>query len=75
MLGKGSYGTVVLAKRKLPAGHEQLCAVKALKKKCVTRFASICATIAEKEALILASGHPFITSLYSCFQNKVYLNF
>ncbi|GFG36123.1 hypothetical protein Cfor_04768, partial [Coptotermes formosanus] len=70
MLGKGAFGTVLLAKRKLPGGREQLCAVKALKKKRFTRFSSISSTIAEKEALILASEHPFITSLYSCFQNK-----
>jgi novel protein kinase C epsilon type len=75
MLCKGAFGTVVLAKRKLPGEREQLCAIKALKKKHFTRFKSISLTITEKAALILASGHPFITSLYSCFENKIYLNF
>jgi hypothetical protein len=32
-------------------------------------------SIAEKQALVLASGHPFITTLYSCFQTKVICNF
>jgi novel protein kinase C epsilon type len=31
--------------------------------------------MAEKEAFMLTSGHPFITTMYSCFQNKEHLFF
>jgi novel protein kinase C epsilon type len=31
--------------------------------------------MAEKEALMLTSGHPFITTLYSCFKNKDHIPF
>jgi len=73
-LGEGAFGTVVLARGKLPGGPEQQYAIKALKKQNITSR-NIRMIMAEKEALILASGHPFITTLYSCFQNKVFLNF
>jgi novel protein kinase C epsilon type len=68
-LGKGAFGTMVLAKGNLPGGPEHLCAIKALKKRRINS-SNICKVMAEKEALILTSGHPFITTLYSCFQNK-----
>jgi len=68
-LGEDAFGTVVLAKGKLPGGPEQLYDIKALKKRSITS-SNICEIMAEKEALILTSGHPFITTLYSCFQNK-----
>jgi len=65
---------VVLAKRKLLGGPEELYAIKALKKQSVTSI-DISQIFAEREALMLTSGYPFITTLYSCFQNKVCLNF
>ena len=68
-LGEGAFGTVVLAKGNLPGAPEQLYAVKTLKKRRITS-STICEIMAEKEALMLTSGHPFITTLYSCFQNK-----
>jgi len=73
-LGEGGSGTVVLAKRKLLGGPEQLYAVKGFKKRSITS-SSICDIMAEKEALMLTTGHPFITTLYSCFQNKDHLFF
>jgi len=73
-LGKGAFGTVVLAKGKLPGGPEQLYAIKALEKRSITS-STICEIIAEKEALMLTSGHPFITTLYSSFQNKDHIFF
>jgi hypothetical protein len=41
---------------------------KAEKKKRAARTSSISEILAEKEALILASGHPFITALHSYFK-------
>ena len=73
-LGSGAFGTVVLARGKLPGAPEQLYAMKALKKRDITS-SNICDIVTEKEALMLTSGHPFITTLYSCLQNKVRLNF
>ena len=70
-LGQGGFGTVVLAKKKLPGGPEQLYAIKAVKKKRFSWLCSICPAMGEREVLILASGHPFIVTLHSCFQNKV----
>jgi serine/threonine protein kinase len=70
MLGEGTFGKVLLAKKKESDGSDERYAIKVLKKsKC-----SVSNTVIEKEALILASGHPFITTLYSCFQTKVFLN-
>jgi len=73
-LGEGAFGTVVLAKGKLPGGPEQLCAIKAIQKRSITS-SSICDNMAEKEALMLTSGHPFITTLYCCFQDKDHIFF
>ena len=68
-LGKGAFGTVVLTRGKLPGGPEQLYAIKAIKKRRITS-SKISDIMAEKEALMLTSGHPYIMTLYSCFQNK-----
>lgn len=65
---------MVLAKGKLPGGPKELDAIKALKKQRITSI-SISQIFAEKEALILTSGYPFITTLRSCCQNKVCLKF
>jgi hypothetical protein len=73
-LGEGGFGTVVFARGKLPGGPEQLFALKALKKRGITT-GNICEIMAEKEALMLTSGHPFIMTLYSCFQNKDHIFF
>jgi serine/threonine protein kinase len=73
-LGEGAFGKVVLAKGKILGGPEQLYALKALKKRDITSD-NICEIIIEKEALILSSGHPFITTLFSCFQNNDYIFF
>jgi hypothetical protein len=68
-LGEGGFGTVILARGKLPGGPEQLFAMKALKKRGITT-SNFCEIMAEKKALMIISGHPFITTLYSYFQNK-----
>ena len=69
MLGEGGFGTVVLAKGKLLGGPEQLYAIKAVKNRGISS-SSACEIMTKKEDLMLTSGHPFITTLYSCFQNK-----
>jgi novel protein kinase C epsilon type len=66
VLGKGAYGEVYLAREK---GPKRLCAIKALYKR-MYNSSNIWKVRAEREALILTSGHPFITTLYSCFQNE-----
>ena len=73
-LGEGGFGTVVLAKGKLLGGPEELYAIKAVKKRRIT-CSNIRYIMAEKEALILISGHPFITTMYCCFQNEEHLFF
>ena len=73
-LGEGAFGTVVLAKGKLLGGPEELYAIKALKKRGIDS-SNICEIVTEKQALMLTTGHPYITTLYSCFQNKEHLFF
>jgi serine/threonine protein kinase len=72
-LGQGGFGTVVLATGSLLGGPKELYAIKDIKKRRMTP-SSISFVFTEKEALMRASGHPFITTLYCCFQNKVFLN-
>jgi len=72
MLGEGSYGKVILVRKKPSYGSNQHFAMKVLEKSDIV---SITNTIIEKEALILASGHPFITTLFACFQTKEHLFF
>jgi len=73
-LGEGAFGTVVLTKGKLPGGPEQLYAIKALKKRSIDS-SNICEIMAEKEVFMLTSGHPFITTMYCCFQNTEHVFF
>jgi len=73
-LGKGAFGSVVLAKGKLPGGTEHLYAIKAIEKRRITSR-GICRIIGEKEALMLTSAHPFITTLHASFQNKDHIFF
>jgi serine/threonine protein kinase len=71
-LGKGDFGTVVLAERKGLGEPKQLYAIKAIQKLSSFRSYIIRQAMVEKDALILASGHPFIVTLHSCFQNEAY---
>jgi novel protein kinase C epsilon type len=73
-LGEGSFGKVVLATGPLLGGPERLCAIKAVKKGGMTSH-NISEVFTEKRALMLTADHPFITTLYACFQNKVFINF
>ena len=66
---------MLLVKKKVSGGNGRRFAMKALKKCHIISCCSVTYTVTEKEALVLASGHPFITTLYSCFQTKVIFNF
>jgi novel protein kinase C epsilon type len=74
-LGEGGFGKVILAKKKESDGSDQRFAIKVLKKCSIVSCSSVSSTVTEKEFLVLASGHPFITTLHSCFQTEVIFNF